>query len=935
MDSMERSGSAARGRRLVQHAAVLLYADRPLDDFLGQLGRVLKHTWSAREFFVWLSAPNSNVELRYGSGETDSVHALAQQCSDTGRSISIEEAGHSEIYAPIVYGNEALGVAAVVSMDGTKYSDDDVRLFEAISYYIAIAIANQSLLRSVVAPYRRVRQFVIALLFAAVLASLALIGFALAHLRQMNEQSAAAAQMHVNGIAERLEANANDAGQLARSIAVFGETDRGDRASTEFLLAEMLRSGPRDTIYGAGLWYAPYAYASGTRLYGPYVHRGKRDPGHVVLTYVWSSAKYNYPSQPWYRLAQNSRGVTSFTQPYFDTDLVYITAVHPMYDQRGRFVGVSTVDMSLPYLQRFVATLSSPSRLLYITAGNNQTFLFPDARALLHYAQQHGAKDASLTSVPLPITKQFIAQRFGGSRMDTVSPIALLGWTVHESDSAPMLSQSTRDLWFLTAVALLALWICTGLGAAAILHSRTEMLERIRLELEHSRLRNEVDQRLAAEQRLVETSKNDPLTGLPARVALLDTIAAALDERCANPQVQYAVAFIDLDRFVNVNEALGYARGDEVLRALAERLVRSCAQDCVVGRYGGDEFLLVKRISSAFDAIKLAESVLSSLGEAFAAGGESVFVRASMGIVILDDTYNSPDEVVRDADIAMYRAKSKGTLRFEIFNAEMRAQAEHRVRLEAQLRHAVTRDDFFVEYQPIVPLRDGHIEGFEALVRWKPDGQATMYPSEFVESAERIGAIVPIDFKVLKSVRHDIDAWRSRDGKPIYVAVNMSALHFATRGLADQLVHAVEDLHFPPNTLHIEITETALMRDREVATEALAQLRAAGVRLSIDDFGTGYSSLAYVERFHVDALKIDKSFVETMTEHSQAAEIVRAVSALGRALGLEVIAEGIETVEQATLLREAGVSRGQGFIFSPPVRPDGVSRLLSEGLVIS
>jgi EAL domain-containing protein (putative c-di-GMP-specific phosphodiesterase class I) len=283
----------------------------------------------------------------------------------------------------------------------------------------------------------------------------------------------------------------------------------------------------------------------------------------------------------------------------------------------------------------------------------------------------------------------------------------------------------------------------------------------------------------------------------------------------------------------------------------------------------------------------------------------------------------------------MYRAKSKGTLRFEIFNPELRAQAEQRVRMEAQLRHAITRDDFFVEYQPIVRLADERIVGFEALVRWHPEGAQTLYPAEFVESAERIGAIVPIDFKVLRSVRRDMESWRPRDGTGLYVAVNMSALHFATRGLANQLVRAIKDEHFPSNTLHIEITETALLRDRDVALEALAELRGDGVPVSVDDFGTGYSALAYLERFRVDAVKIDKSFVEAMTKHSRAEEVVRAISALGRALRVDVIAEGIETAEQILLLREAGVTWGQGFVFSPPVRPDRVPQMLTEGIAVA
>jgi EAL domain-containing protein (putative c-di-GMP-specific phosphodiesterase class I) len=283
----------------------------------------------------------------------------------------------------------------------------------------------------------------------------------------------------------------------------------------------------------------------------------------------------------------------------------------------------------------------------------------------------------------------------------------------------------------------------------------------------------------------------------------------------------------------------------------------------------------------------------------------------------------------------MSHAKSKGTLRYEIFTAQMRAQAEQRVRMEGELRHAVTREDFFVEYQPIVRFDQGRIEGFEALVRWRPEQRDTRYPAQFVESAERIGAIVPIDFKVLESARRAVDAWPSRNGNAVFVAVNMSALHFATRGLAEQLVRAVHTLRFPKDALHIEITETALMRDRDVATETLERLRSEGARVSIDDFGTGYSSLAYVERFHVDALKIDKSFVETMAQRTEAAEIVRAVSALGRALGLEVIAEGVETAEQVELLRDAGVTSGQGFAFSPPVPAESVPQLLECGVALA
>jgi diguanylate cyclase (GGDEF)-like protein len=938
MDTVEHSDTAARGRRLVQHAAVLLYADRPLDDFLSQLARVLKETFSSSAFFVWLSKENGDLALRYGSDETERRRGLARHCAQSGRSLKTQDGERSEMYAPITYGGGALGVAAVVSDATTTYTDEDLRLFESITHYIAIAIGNQNLVRSVVLPYRRARQLVVLLLCAAVLASLVIAGFAFVHAQQLGRTSVASAQMQVNAVAERLEAHANDAGQLARSLAVLGAAVRADRNRTQSILSKMLQSGPRSTIYGAGLWYAPYAYDGHTRLFGPYVHRGKSDPRRIVLTYFWSSPSYDYPSKPWYRLAADARDQTRFTQPYFDTDLVYITAAQAMRDQAGRFIGVATVDMSLPYLQRLIQSLSTPNRVFYIATDNNRTFVYPDARGLVQYARQRGTRTASVTSVPVSLTKQYIAQQFGGPRVDTSANIALLGWTLHESEDAMTLGSLTNSVWMLTAFALMALWISTGLGVGAILQSRKQVFDRIRLELEHSRLRNEVEQRIAAEQRLVETSKNDPLTGLPARVALLDAVAAALDERRTNPQAQYAIAFLDLDRFGTVNEALGHSKGDEVLRALAERLVRSCAGNCVVGRYGGDEFLLIKRISDRLDAVELAKSVLSSLGEAFAAGGESVFVRASMGIVIPDEAYKRPDQVVRDADTAMSRAKSKGTLRFEIFNPEMRARAEQRVRMEAQLRHALTRDDFFVEYQPIVQLDEERIEGFEALVRWHPEAQSIMYPAQFVDSAERIGAIVPIDFKVLRSARRDFEAWRPHDGtrgSPLYVAVNMSALHFATRGLAQQLIAAIREQRFPENTLHIEITETALIRDSDIALEALAELRADGVAVSIDDFGTGYSALSYLERFRVDAVKIDKSFVEAITQQSRAAEVVRAITALGRALCLDVIAEGVETLEQIRLLREAGVSRGQGYVFSPPVGPATATQLLIQGIAVA
>jgi diguanylate cyclase (GGDEF)-like protein len=395
----------------------------------------------------------------------------------------------------------------------------------------------------------------------------------------------------------------------------------------------------------------------------------------------------------------------------------------------------------------------------------------------------------------------------------------------------------------------------------------------------------------------------------------------------------FAVLFLDLDRFKNINDSLGHTHGDLLLVAFAERLERTLRPVDTLARFGGDEFaILLSGIVDTTDAVRVAERIHEELLLPFDLDKNSAFATASIGIALSSSGYDRPEDILRDADTAMYRAKENGKARYEMFDQGMHARAVSRLQLESDLRQAVEQKQFCVYYQPIIALETGRLSGFEALVRWNHPRRGIISPVDFIPVAEETGLIVPLGRWVLEESCTKIRHWqqKSPSHRALSLSVNLSGRQVSQPDLVDQIKQALHDSKLSPHCLKLEITESVVMENAEAATIMFKQLRALGVQLSIDDFGTGYSSLSYLHRFPLNYLKIDRSFVSRMTTADDNSEIVRTIATLAHNLGMEVIAEGIETEEQHQQLKALGCEYGQGYLFSRPVDDRGAEHLLAK-----
>jgi diguanylate cyclase (GGDEF)-like protein/PAS domain S-box-containing protein len=437
----------------------------------------------------------------------------------------------------------------------------------------------------------------------------------------------------------------------------------------------------------------------------------------------------------------------------------------------------------------------------------------------------------------------------------------------------------------------------------------------------------DVTERRVMEEQYMHQAFHDPLTDLANRSLFLYQVGHAL-VRGVRHDAPVTVLFLDLDNFKNVNDSLGHAAGDRLLVEAARRL-SACVRDCdLIARLGGDEFaVLIESTDSVDEALRMAERIVEALTRSFSISGKEVFVSASIGIARTGHG-ETADDLVRNADVAMYIAKTRGKGQFVLFEPDMHSAALERLDLEADLRRAVDRSELYLEYQPIIALNGGEVCGTEALVRWRRQGRSAVPPSVFIPVAEDTGMIVEIGRWVLGEACRQGHRWEQERGTPVRVTVNLSGRQLQDPGIVQDVQEALARSGFTPADLVLEITESILMQHVDVSLERLTQLKELGVSLAIDDFGTGYSSLSYLQRYPIDILKIDKTFVDTIDKGGDGAVLASAIVALGETLRLDTVAEGIETEAQRNMLMDLGCDFGQGFLFAPALSPDDFSVLM-------
>jgi diguanylate cyclase (GGDEF)-like protein len=437
----------------------------------------------------------------------------------------------------------------------------------------------------------------------------------------------------------------------------------------------------------------------------------------------------------------------------------------------------------------------------------------------------------------------------------------------------------------------------------------------------------DITEQRRSEAKIAHLALHDTLTGLPNRALLNERLDHALTRSRRGELV--GMHILDLDHFKHVNDTLGHPVGDKLLRIVGDRLLALLRETDTIARMGGDEFAIVQvGPSQVADATSLAQRIIAAIGEPYDIDGHHVVVGTSVGIAIGPLDGLSPDELIRNADLALYRAKGDGRGIFRFFEPEMDAQMQARRALESDLRNALAAGQFELFYQPVVHLKSEEISGFEALIRWHHPEKGLISPGTFIPLAEEIGLIIPLGEWAIREACRTAARWPDN----IKIAVNLSPAQFRSPGLLEVIVSALAASRLPADRLELEITETILLQDSETTLATLYRLRELGVRIAMDDFGTGYSSLSYLQSFPFDKIKIDRSFIKNIAESASSLNIVRAVAALASGLGVAATAEGVETTEQLETIRAEGCTEMQGFLMSKPLPAPEIERLFLSNL---
>ncbi len=440
----------------------------------------------------------------------------------------------------------------------------------------------------------------------------------------------------------------------------------------------------------------------------------------------------------------------------------------------------------------------------------------------------------------------------------------------------------------------------------------------------------DISARKEAEQQLLRDALHDGLTGLPNRVLFIDRLERSIARLARDSAHRYAVLFMDLDRFKLINDSLGHSTGDQLLIEFAARLAACLRPGDTVARFGGDEFtVLLDDPREPSNATQVADRILEALKIPFVLGKQEIFVNVSVGIATSEGNYSRPQDVLRDADIAMYRAKSLGKARHQMFDSTMHSRTVKLLQIENDLRRAIDRREFELHYQPILNIATNQLRGFEALVRWRHPERGLIPPSDFIPVAEETGLIVPLGHWVLREGCRQIAEWQATvPDHPLDININLSGKQFTQADLIEMVTGVLKETGVAPERLILEITESVVMENPEATITMLHRIKALGVKINIDDFGTGYSSLAYLQRFPVDTMKIDRSFVARMGQDAESVEIIRTIIALAHNLNMKVTAEGIETAEQLEQLQNLRCENAQGFYLSRPLDQAAATKVL-------
>jgi diguanylate cyclase (GGDEF)-like protein len=507
-------------------------------------------------------------------------------------------------------------------------------------------------------------------------------------------------------------------------------------------------------------------------------------------------------------------------------------------------------------------------------------------------------------------------------------------WTLAIAPRAGWRSSSSgsRNTGLVLVLALLVTLVSYDLSRRPEVLRREVEIRTRRLALANRNVMKEIVERERTEQKLLHEASHDRLTGLPNRPYFLSRVGRALERFQRDPKKQFAVLLIDLDRFNSINDSLGPVNGDRLLVAMGERLTGCLGPEATAGRVDGDEFgLLCSDLWGIESVATIAERLGRVVAEPFLLDGREVLCTASIGIALSSPDYAQPEELLRDADLSLQRAKIGGGARYAIFERGMHERAVESMVLESELRRAIERNELRVFYQPIVSLRDGRIAGFEALARWLHPERGFVSPAIFIPLAESTDLIFSIDRWVWTQACRRIRALQQRLPKErtLSISVNLSARQLGQGDLVDKISEVLRGSSLPARSFRLEITESMMMENAESALAVLSRLKSLDISLVLDDFGTGYSSLSYLHDLPIDVLKIDRSFINRLTSDTKHAEIVRTILLLGRGLGMEVVAEGVETAQHLAYLRALECTYGQGTFFSEPVPEEKLQSLVT------